>query len=111
MFGSFLLIILLLLAVIVGWHIIFPILGGVIAISAIVWFLIVGSILAFCFAIMLLFVLTGTGVFVLAFLALVWTVLAIVLFPILFPILLPLFVLILIISYFRRKQNEKSNRS
>ncbi len=111
MFGSFAIIILLLLAVIVGWHLIFPILGGIIAITAAAWFLIVGSILAFCFAVMLLLILSGTGIFVLAFIALIWTILAILLFPILFPILLPLFVLILVVSYFRRKQTDKSNRS
>lgn len=106
MLGTLLLTIVLLLALVIGWHVLFPVLGGVIAITATAWVFIVGSILAFCIAILLVFLFTGIGIFILSLLVLVWTVLSIVLFPILFPILIPLFIIFMFISYWRRKQDK-----
>ena len=104
MVSTLILSIIILLALVIGWHLIFPILGGVIAITAIAWLVIVGSIVAFCIAIMFLFVLTGTGIFVLGIFALIWMVVAVVLFPVLFPLLIPLFIMFLFISLLRRRQ-------
>lgn len=104
MIGTLILTIIILLALVIGWHLIFPILGGVIAITATAWLVIVASIVAFCIAILLLFILTGAGIFILAIFALIWIIVAVVLFPILFPILVPLFILFLFISYLRRRQ-------
>jgi hypothetical protein len=104
--GALIFTIALIIVLVVGWHLIFPILGGVIAISAIAWLFIVGSIIAFSIGILLLFFITGVGIFVLAVIALIWTVIAIILFPILFPILIPLFIIFLFISRLRRRQIE-----
>lgn len=90
---------------IIGWHVIFPLLlGGAVVITAGIWLIIVGSIFAFCIAIPLLFLFTSGGAIILALVLLAWTIIGIVLFPILFPILLPLFIIFLFITYYRRKQ-------
>jgi hypothetical protein len=107
MLGTLVISILILLALVIGWHLLFPLMGGVIAITATVWFVIVGSIVAFCIGILLLFVFTGVGIFLLGLLALIGTIAAIVLFPILFPILLPLFVVFLFVSYVRRRHQDR----
>lgn len=95
----------LLLILIIGWHIIFPLMGGVIAFSVAAWGALIASVVAFCVAIMLLFVLTGVGIFTLGAVFFVWTLLAILLFPVIFPIIVPLLIIFFFISYFRRKQN------
>lgn len=110
MLGTLILSIVILIALVVGWHLIFPILGGVIAITATAWIFIVGSIAAFCIAILLLFIFTGVGIFVLGIFALIWTVIAVVLFPFLFPILIPLFIIFLFISLLRRKQTTSEKK-
>jgi hypothetical protein len=89
------------LILVLGWHILFPLLGGVIAISALVWGLIIGSILIFCLVILLLFALGGIGVFIVGGLFAVWTLIAIVLFPVLFPILLPLLIIWIFVAVLR----------
>lgn len=110
MIGTLILTIVILLALVIGWHLIFPILGGVIAITATAWLVIIGSIVAFCIGILLLFILTGAGIFVLAIFVLIGMIIAVVLFPILFPILIPLFILFLFISYLRRRQTSISKK-
>lgn len=107
MLSALLLTIAILIALVVGWHVLFIVLGGIIVITATAWIFIVVSILAFCIAILLGLVFTGVGAFVLSLLVLAWTILAIVLFPILFPILIPLFVIFMFISYWRRKQSKE----
>lgn len=106
MAGILTIAIIILLACVIGWHAIFLTLGGVIAVGAMVWLFLVGSIVAFCIAIFLVFVLGSAGIFAIGILALIWTVLAIVLFPILFPLLMPLFILLLFISLWRRRQGR-----
>lgn len=102
--GIILLTLLLIAALILGWHVFFPLLGGAIVIGGIVWFFLIGSIVAFCLAILLIFVITGAGLIILGSLALIWTLLAVLFFPVLFPILLPLFIILLILAYWRRKR-------
>ena len=107
MLATLIMSILILLVLVVGWHLLFPLMGGVIAITATAWLVIVGSIAAFCIGILLLFIFTGVGIFIMGLLALIGTVVAIVLFPILFPILLPLFVVFLFVSYIRRRHQNR----
>lgn len=104
MLGTLLLTILIIIALVVGWHIIFPLIGGAIALTAGAWFIVVGAITAICIATLLLFIFTGVGIFILGLFVLIGTVLAVVFIPILFPILIPLFILFLFISLFRRRQ-------
>lgn len=92
---------------VIGWHVILAILGGTFLLGASVWGIAVATVFAFCVAILLLFILTGVGIFVLAAVITIWTVLAIVLFPILFPVLIPIFILFMFFSYMRRKEGKK----
>lgn len=103
-------LLLLALGVIIGWHLFFPLLvGGIVAITAAAWGILVASVVIFCVAILLVFIFTGIGAFILGIFAFIWMVLAIIFFPILFPILFPLFILFLVVSYFlrRKKRMEK----
>jgi hypothetical protein len=105
MFRSLAIALIILLLLILGGHITLALLGGAVAISLTVWGFLVASIFFFCLSILLLFILTWTGVLILGFIALAWTVLAVILFPVLLPILLPLLVILFFVSYIRRKQN------
>ena len=111
MLKTLLLALLIILIVVVGWQFAFPILGGIVAISAVAWGLTVASIVIFCTAILLLFIFTGIGALFVGAPLFVWTVIAIILFPILFPIMLPLFILFLFVALLRRKSNpEQQNK-
>ena len=105
MFRSLAIALIILLLLILGGHIALVLLNGAVAVSLTVWGLLVASVFFFCLSILLFFILTWTGVLILGFIAAVWTVLAVILFPILLPILLPLFVILFFVSYVRRKQN------
>jgi len=96
------------LLLILGGHITLALLNGAVAISLTVWGLLVASVFFFCLSILLFFILTWTGVLILGFMAIVWTVLAAILFPILLPVLLPLCLILFFVSYVRRKQNPNS---
>jgi hypothetical protein len=109
--GAFLTAIIILLALVIGWHLAFPIFGGIIAITATVWVLLVASVVVFSVAILLALMFTGGGIFILSLIAFIWIILAIIFFPILFPIIAPLFIILLFVSYFRRKQLKKSRPS
>lgn len=100
------LLVLLGLAFIIGWHLLFPIVGGIIAFTALAWGILLASIVIFCVAILLVFIFTGTGVFVLGVFAFVWMILAVIFFPIIFPVILPLFILFLLVSYFHRRKRR-----
>ncbi len=98
---------LVILGVIFGWFFFFPILGSVIALTAQAWAILVTSVVVFCVAVMLAFVIAGSGIFMLAIGAFIWTLLAILLFPVIFPILVPLFIIFLFISFIARRLKRK----
>jgi len=108
MLRSLAITLIILLLLILGGHITLALLNGAVAISLTVWGLLVASVFFFCLSILLFFILTWTGVLILGFIAVVWTVLAAMLFPILLPILLPLCLILFFVSYVRRKQNLDS---
>jgi hypothetical protein len=56
------------------------------------WGLVITTVVLFCVAIVLAFVLTGVGLVVLGVLALVGLIFAGIAFPFLFPLLIPLFI-------------------
>ncbi len=98
----------LILTSVIGWHILFAlVLGGVFAISAMGLVVIIASVVVFCALVLLLFLFTIPGIFILGLIFTIWTLIAIVLFPILFPILLPLFIIFGFIAYVRRKNIRK----
>lgn len=104
------LLVIVVLAFVLGWHLFIPIIGGIVAFTVTAWAWLVATVIALCVAIMLAFIFTGTGIFVLGILAFIWTVLAIIFFPVLFPIIAPIFLIFLFISYMRRRSREKEIR-
>ena len=103
MIGFLLALIALIFVAVIGWHLFFPILGGVIAITATVWVALLTVVIAFAVGTLFLFIATGIGIFILGGFGVIAAILAIIFFPVLFPILLPLLVVFLFISFFRRK--------
>lgn len=100
-------LIFLILALVIGWHIIFALLGGAVIIGTGVWSMAVIGIVVFCIAVLIAFFLTGLAGLLIGIFFAIWTVVAIIAFPILFPILLPLFIIYAFISIMRRKKKEK----
>ena len=96
------------LALVIGWHIIFALLGGAIVVTTGVWTMAVIGIVVFCIAILITFFLTGLAGILLGVFFAIWTVVAVIAFPILFPILLPLFIIYAFISMMRRKKKDKA---
>ena len=99
--------IIILIALAFGWYFAFPILGGIITLTALVWGALILSVVVFCVAILLIFIFTGTGIFVLTIGALIWALLAVIFFPIMFPVIIPLLIILLFISYYRHRQLKK----
>lgn len=108
MFRAFLFTLFIILALVIGWHLIFPIMGGVIAITATIWFALLASIVVFCIAVMMLFALTGFGIVAICVFFAVWTGVAVVLFPVIFPILLPLFIIFLFVAIYRKVKRNRN---
>lgn len=107
MFAAFAITLLIIVAMVIAWHIAFPLLGGIIAIGAGLWAIIIAAIVVMCAAILGMFVATGIGVVLIGIIAFVFTLVTIILFPILFPVLLPLFIILLFISIFTRNKKIK----
>ena len=100
-----LLLIFLILFVIVGWHFIFALLGGVLIISAAGIFIAIASIVVFCVAVLVGLTLPGVVGLTIGGIFAVWTIIAIILAPILFPIVLPLFIIFAALAI--RQRNTK----
>lgn len=99
----------LIIALLLLWHLFFPILGGAIVISSMVWILIIAAIVGFCMLIPLLFVLTGIGIILLPIFAAVGVILLIIAFPVLFPLLIPLLIIVWIIAIMRKRRMIKKD--
>lgn len=104
------LIVVLVIALILGWHIIFPIIGGAIVLTAFVWFFMLGAIILFGIATMLLFIFTRTGVILLAGALFALYIVGVILIPVLFPILIPLLIIFLVISLMRNRRVEHRHK-
>lgn len=101
------LLLILILSLVIGWHVIFALVGGTILIGAGIWATVVISVVLFSAGTLFIFLFTGIGVLIIGMIFAFWTLVAIILFPILFPILLPLFIIFGFIAYMRRRQIEK----
>lgn len=95
------------LALYVSLHLLFPILGAMLPITVGIWSFLIAAVAVFCITILLLFVFTGFGVILLGVLSFIWMVLAVIVFPVLLPILLPLFIVVMFISYVRKRAKAK----
>lgn len=97
----------IILALIIGWHLLFPLLGlSLAALTTSAWSFVIATIGVLSIAILLLVLFTGMGVFILGLFAFVWALLAILLFPILFPIIAPLMVILLFIRFLARRKTK-----
>lgn len=93
---------LIMLALIVAWHLMLPLLGITIAVTGAIWGVAVATIVLLCVATLLFFIFTGLGVFVLGFFVFAWTLAAMILFPLLFPLLLPVLLVMILIGIISR---------
>jgi hypothetical protein len=89
------------------WHFFVFILGGAIAITATIWGFLVASVVLLSICILLLFILTGIGVFVVGISAFVWTLIALILFPVLFPVIAPIFIIFVFLFLCLKKRPQK----
>ena len=101
---SLVMAIVIILAVVIGWHFLLPVLGLTLAITAGAWAVIVTTVAVFCIAVILFFIFGGAGMVVVGFVAVLWALLAIILFPVFFPIIVPLMIILFVIGLLRRKR-------
>ena len=92
------------MAIVVGFHILLPLLGITIAISATMWGFAISAIIIVSIAILLFFMLTGVALFLIAFFAAIFVLAAIILFPLLIPLLAPLLLLMCAIGVLIKKR-------
>lgn len=95
---------LVILVAVALWHFFFPLLGIAIGVTALVWGVMIGSVVFLVALTLLFFLFTGAGIIVLSIFGVIGFIIAIVIAPILFPFLLPLFVLMLFIAFMRRRR-------
>ncbi len=98
---------LLMLILVFAWHLLLPILGISMAITASVWGVAIATIVLICIATLLFFIFTGIGIFILGVFVFVWTMLAIFLFPLLFPLLIPILLLMLVVGIVSRNKRGR----
>jgi hypothetical protein len=99
-------LIILLLVLVIGWHLILPILGVAVVLSAAAWGVIVLTIAGFSLAALLFFLLPWVLILVLCVIGFIWLIIALALFPFLFPLLIPIFIILLFIAYLRRRRKQ-----
>jgi len=73
-----------------------------------IWGVMLAGVILFCVAILLAFVLAGTGLMILGSLVLAGLILTVVLFPFLLPVLIPLFIVWLFCWLLRRSKTDGS---
>ena len=96
------------LILVIGFHLILPLLGITIAVTAGMWGVAISAVVVLCIASLLFFVFTGAAILVTALIAGIIAIASIILFPLLFPLLIPLLLLMGLIALLRRKK-EKNN--
>ncbi len=84
------------------FHPVATVLGITLAVTGLMWGVLVASVVLFCVIILLSLLFSGAGVLLLGLIGLVWVVAALIFFPVLFPILLPLLIIMLVIGLIRR---------
>lgn len=99
-------------ALIIAWHIVFPLLGMSIGITADVLAIAIGAIIMICVTSLLFFVFTGIGIIIFGVVVFIFALLASLLFPLLFPIIMPMLLVMLVIWLLvSRKPTRKSGRN
>lgn len=105
--GVLILALTVLLVLLVGWYVFFPLLGVAVVLTTLVWAVILASVTLLAIGIALFYVLAGTGILAVCILGIIWFVGSLIIFPFLFPLLLPLLMLMLFIAYVRRRENRE----
>lgn len=97
----------ILLILVVGWHLLLPMLGiTVAAFSATYFNAAMATIIIICIATLLFFVFTGIGIVLLGIAAVIWSLIAIILFPLLFPIVLPALLLMIVVGMILKRSRH-----
>src|SRR3990167_5321378 len=102
-------IIILLIAMLVlvtGFHLLLPLFGIALAVSAGMWATAISSVVVLCVASLLFFVFTGIGILVTAIFAGLIGIVSIILFTLLFPLLIPLLLLMAVIALIKKGKNN-----
>lgn len=97
---------LVMLALVLIWQVLLPVLGISMAISAGLIGILVATVVLICVSALLFLVFSGIGIFIFSGFVFFWTIVAIVLFPLLFPILIPLLLLMFVIGYLARGKSR-----
>lgn len=93
---------LLILAVVIGFHLLMPLFGVTLAITGAMWGILVASVTIFCVLILLFFLFSGGAIIALGCFGFIWVIIALILFPILFPLLVPLFIIMCLVGLLRK---------
>ncbi|MCB1828388.1 MAG: hypothetical protein KDH94_08160 [Coxiellaceae bacterium] len=93
------------LILLIGWHLIVPALGIAVVLTAAVWGIVLASVALLAIGILLFYVFSGIGIFIICGLGFLWFLGAIIFFPFLFPFLVPLLILLLFVGFARRKED------
>lgn len=101
---SWLIAIVLILLLVFGWHLVLPVLGLTMVVTAVTWGVVVATITMLSIVIILFFVFSSVGILVLGIFGFLWVIVAIILFPVIFPIVIPLLIIFLFIGFFLWKQ-------
>ncbi len=95
------------ISLMIGWHILFPIIGGAIIITSGIWFFILVAIVLFGLAIMLLVALVRVSILMLTLPLVLLTIIGVLLFPVLFPILVPMLLIFIVIAILRNANKKR----
>ena len=104
--GALIIAVAVMLVLVIGWHLIFPLLGIAVAVTASAWAIIVLSIVLFALSGLLFLIFPVIVIFIICLLAFAWLLISLMLFPFLFPVLAPLFIVLLFVAYLRRKKAD-----
>lgn len=98
----------LMVIAVVGFYLLAPFFGIAIfmAASAGAWSIAVITLVLFCSAVLLFFIIPGIIIALIVLLAIIWTILAIALFPFLFPIVIPVLIILLAVAIIRKYRNQ-----
>ena len=92
------------LVLVLGFHILLPLLGISVIISANMWGVAITTVVIMCIASLLFFVFTGVAMILIGVCAGLFVILAVTIFPLLFPLLAPLLLLMIAIAFLIRRK-------
>ena len=94
------------LVLLTAWHLVFPIIGAAIVITAAAWAVIMMTIVFVAVAVLLFYIFSALGILILCAVSSIWIILAIAIFPFIFPLLIPLLILLIFMAFIRRRKAQ-----